>query len=93
MKPIQVTSPNILLKQAHTFCNGQKLDYTLFGNGEGRWDRFRIAVQGFGEEQSCEFASDLFFALQLFERLVEGIVPPCTLSEIVRDQLETATQT
>ena len=82
--------PKVMLKQTHRFCNGQRLDYFLFGGSDGKWDCFRVAVKGFGEEAETEFANDLSSALKLFDKLVEGAVPPCVLDEIVRDQLADA---
>lgn len=79
--------PQVSLKQTHRFCNGQRLDYILYGCADGKWDRFRIAVKGFGEEAETEFSNDLLSALLLFDKLVEGDVPPCTLDEIVKDRL------
>ena len=78
---------NVLLKQTHCYSRGQKLEYSLFGRSDGKWDWFCIAVKGFGEEAGCEFSNDLSSALRLFDRLCEGEVPPCTLEEIVQDQL------
>lgn len=77
----------ILLKQAHCYSGGQRLEYALFGRSDGKWDWFSMEVKGFGEEARCEFSNDLSSALKLFDKLFEGRVPPCTLQEIVEDQL------
>ena len=82
--------PKVMLKQTHRFCNGQRLDYCLYGNSDGKWDLFRITVNGFGEEAHTEFSNDLSSALKLFDKLVEGAVPPCVLDEIVYDQMASA---
>ena len=88
MKQSVTQAPTAMLKQTHRFCNGNRLEYALFGYGEGEWDRFRVLVKGFGEARACDFAMELSSALQLFDRLVEGMVPPCVLREIVFDQME-----
>ena len=82
--------PKVMLKQTQRYCNGQRLDYCLYGNSDGKWDWFRITVKGFGEEAYTEFSNDLSSALKLFDKLVEGAVPPCVLSEIVCDQIAAA---
>ncbi len=80
-------SSRILLKQAHCYSGGQRLEYSLLGRSDGKWDWFCIEVRGFGEEAQTEFSNDLSSALRLFDKLCEGEVPPCTLDEIVQDQL------
>lgn len=77
----------IVLKTTHRYCNGERLDYVLYGKGDGKWDRFFICVKGFGEQAETAFSDELPFALTLFDKLVEGAVLPCVLAEIVKDQL------
>ena len=61
----------ILLKQAHCYSGGQRLEYALFGRSDGKWDWFSMEVKGFGEEARCEFSNDLSSALKLFDKLFE----------------------
>ena len=80
--------PKMMLKQSNRYCSGERLEYALYGSIVDGAGHFRVTVNGFGACAETEFWQELTCALQLFDKLVEGAVPPCVLQEIVDDQLQ-----
>lgn len=64
--------------------HGKTYAYTLYGNGP-MGDSYRISVTCGEETADGLFTASFSEAASLFERIVQGVVPPYILAEILED--------
>lgn len=81
----QPQEKTIALTEDHVCFGGMRLKYSLLVTPENCLPHYRIRACLGIESDEVEVGNDLFKALECYRRVVEGVVTPCTLEEVLKE--------